>query len=56
MSSIGENIIINYFRIEKMVIEKNKIVGCFKIKEEIEDENKDMFKISFFHEKIIKCN
>lgn len=39
-----------------MAIKKNRIAGHFKIKEKIKGSNKNMSKISFFYQGIIKYN
>lgn len=68
---LRKNRITNYFKIKKRTIKKKKVVGYFEIekktikkkkvakhfkKKKTEDENKNMFKIGFFDQKIIKCN
>lgn len=44
-----KNNIINYFKIEKKTIEKNKVINYSTKKEKIKVANKNISKIRFFY-------
>lgn len=41
---------------ELSAIVKNEVASHSELKEEIENSNEDTFDVSFFYERIIKCN
>lgn len=50
------NRVASYSEMEEVVIKRNGVASYSKIEDRMEDANRDMFDISFFYLKIIKCN
>lgn len=53
---LRRNKVVDYSKIKKTTIRKKTIAEQFKKKKSIKSVNKDMFKIDFFNQKIIKYN
>lgn len=53
---LERNKITNHSEIEERIIRKNKIARYFKREREIKSANRNINKVSFFNQRIIKCN
>lgn len=54
--ALERNRVTGYFEIKEKHTKRNRVTGHFEIKEKMEDTNRDMSKVGFFYQGIIKCN
>lgn len=53
---------INYYQnrntisFQLLTIRKDRVIGCFKLKKQIDSAKENIFDINFLYQRIIKCN